>query len=241
MMQTTQIAGSRNEDGLITPINGPDATTMANMPSTGGGMRGVGIVALILAQVYLKLETVKLAKNYYKTNRKDFDKFKATYQPGTIASVSEAMSDVTNPKYVVDNYASSPAGISKSKLIDIAWFSTRRRISRYNVGAQERLDYDMSLLRASAVATGWNMGRRYEQSWTDAHNERRFNKKISMANLGLAAGNIIAAGLATAVGKVSDAQSGLASSIGSIGNGYARKIGYEQGRSDTRKSFNKDE
>jgi hypothetical protein len=239
-MNTTQVIPSK-ADGLYTPVgSGPDATTMANMPTTAGGMRGLGLVALILAQIYLKLETVKLAKNYYKTNRKDFTNFQATHQPGAIASVEEAMSPVTNPEYAVDTYASSPAGISKSKIVDIGWFSARRRIHRYAVGAQQRLDYDMAKLRASAVATGWNMGRRYEQAWTDAHNERRFNRQLAMANLGIATGNIVRQGLATAVSNVMDARTGLSNTIGSIGNGYARKMGYEDGRREIREQYNKD-
>lgn len=238
MSENSQLAANRNHDGLITPINGPDATAMANMPSTGGGMRGVGIVALILAQVYLKLETVKMAKGYYKLNKKDFDKFKETHQPGAIASVAEAMNPTANPKYVTDTYASSPAGISKSKVIDLNWFGTRRRVHRYAVGAQRRIDYDFAIARTGAVVTGWNMGRRYEQAWADAHNERQFNRKLSMANLGIAVGNIVKTGLATAVGEVSDAQSGLSSTIASIGNGYARKTGYEQGRRDTHSRYN---
>lgn len=224
----------RNAEGLVSPITGPDTLGLANTGLAAGGMRGVGLVALILAQIYLKLETVKITKGYYELNKKDFEFFKDTHQPGAQASVAEAMSDITNPKYETDLYASAPAGLSKSKVVDLAWFAARRRTHRYATGAQERLDYDMAVQRTSAVCSGWNAGRRYELAWADAHNERRFGRKIAMANLGIAAGNIIRQGLATAVGEVGEATSGLSSTIGAIGNGYFRKEGYEDARRDAR-------
>lgn len=229
-----------NGSGLVTPMNGPDSMSMVNMPTTGGGMRGIGLVALILSQVALKLETVNIAKDYYKQNKKDFDNFKATHQSGAVQSVSEAMSEITNPKYTPDEYASVPAGISKAKIVEQAWFAARRRTHRYATGAQQRLDYDFAVLKVSAVATGWNAGRRYEQAWADGHNERRFNRKMVMANLGIAQGNIVKQGLSTAVGNVSKAYSGLSSEIGSIGNGYFKKQGYEDGRREQREQINRD-
>lgn len=232
--ENSPFTGYRPQDGLVSPISGPDTLQLANEGMTAGGMRGIGLIALILAQIYLKLETVKLAKGYYEANKRDFEFFKSTHQPGAQASVAEAMSDTLNPKYVPDEYASSPAGLSKSKIIDMNWFGARRRTHRYATGAQERLDYDMAVLRAGSVCSGWNAGRRYEMAWADAHNERRFARKISMANLGIAVGNVVRQGLATAVVNVAEAQSGLSSTIGAIGNGYFKKEGYQDAQRQVR-------
>jgi len=236
LQNNTQLA--TNASGISPSyIQGPDTLSIANSGMTAGGMRGLGLVAFLLAQIYLKLETVKLAKDYYNTNKKDFDFFMAVHQPGAAASVAEAMSPTDNPNYVVDTYASSPAGMSKSKVVDRAWFATRRRTHRYAVGAQGRIDYEFSIVRAAAIATGWNAGRRYEQAWADSHNERAFNRKLSMANLGISVGNIVRQGLATAVGELSGAQEGLASTVATIGNGYFEKAGYMDARADTRKRY----
>lgn len=229
--------GGAKADGLVSPISGPDSLAMANAGMTSGGMRGLGLVAFLLAQIYLKLETVKLAKGYYETNKADFDFFKATHQPGAVQSVSEAMSGVTNPEYAPDLYASAPAGLSRAKVIDQTWFNVRRRTHRYATGAQERLDYDLAILRAGAICSGWNAGRRYELAWADAHNERRFARKVSMANLGIAVGNVVRQGLATSVVNLGQAYSGLSSTIGAIGNGYFRKEGYEDARKDVRARY----
>lgn len=202
-----------------------------------GGMRGIGLVVFMIAQIALKLETVELSKDYYRTNKKDFDWFKATHQPGMAASVLEAMSEISNPDYTTDLYASSPAGMGKSKLLDAKWFATRRRMNRYLTGAQKRVDYDFAIFRSAAIASGWNMGRRYEMTWTDAHNERAFNKKIAMANIGVAAGNTMRQGLATAVANMQNAYSNIGSSINSVANGLYEKEGYENGRNGTRARY----
>jgi hypothetical protein len=237
IQNNTQLATNTNPGSTPTPMAGPDTATIANLGMTAGGMRGLGLIAFLLAQITLKLETVKLAKDYYNTNKKDFDFFKAIHQPGATASVAEAMSPVTNPTYVVDTYASSPAGMAKSKVVDKSWFATRRRAHRYAVGAQSKIDYEFALLRTAAIASGWNVGRRYEQAWADAHNERAFNRKLTMANIGVGVGSIVRQGLATAVGKLSDAQNEVSSNIASIGNGYFEKAGYMDARRDTLKRY----
>ena len=233
----TQLATNTSPGSVPTPMTGPDSLTLANGSLTAGGMRGLGLVAFLLAQITLKLETVDLAKDYHNTNRKDFDFFKSVHQPGAAASVAEAMSPTLNPDYAVDTYASAPAGMAKSKIVDKAWFAARRRTHRYAVGAQQRLDYEFSILRTAALATGWNAGRRYEQAWADSHNERAFNRKLAMANIGIGVGNIVRQGLATAVGELAGAQEGLASTVASIGNGYFQKAGYMDARADARKRY----
>lgn len=207
--------------------------------ASAGGMRGIGLAVFLIAQMTLKLKSVDLSKDYYKSNKKDFDFFKATHQGAMTASVTEVMSATYNPSYTPDLYASAPAGASKSKIIDRQWFEARRRTHRYAVGAQARLDYDYSIQRTAGSLTGWNLGRRYEMAWSDAHNERAFNRKIAMANVGISAGNTIREGLATAVSKLNDAYSGLSSAVSSIGNGYFAKESYTQGRAETRVRYDK--
>lgn len=237
IQNNTQLATNTNPGGTPTPMAGPDSAAIANSGMTAGGMRGLGLIAFLLAQITLKLDTVDLAKDYYNTNKKDFDFFKATHQPGAAASVSEAMNPTLNPKYTVDTFASSPAGMAKSKVVDKAWFAARRRSHRYAVGAQRRIDYEFALLRTAAIASGWNVGRRYEQAWADAHNERAFNRKLAMANIGVGVGSIVRQGLATAVGELTNAQNEISNTVASIGNGYFEKAGYMDARRDTRKRY----
>lgn len=212
-------------------------TADLGQPLSPGGMRGIGLVVFMLAQIALKLETLDLAKDYYRTNKRDFDFFKATHQPGMAQSAAEAMSATDNPTYRVDLYASAPAGMSTSKMLDRKWFESRRRVHRYATGAQRRLDYDFSVMRAAAIATGWNMGRRYEMAWADAHNERAFNRKLAMANVGIQAGNTMRQGLATAVGNLQNAYENLGNMGSAVVNGYYQKAGYEEGRAQTRERY----
>lgn len=212
-------------------------TADIGQPLSPGGMRGIGLLAFMAAQIALKIETLDLAKEYYKTNKRDFDFFKATHQPGMHSTASEAMSPIYNPSYQPDLYASAPAGLSTAKAVDRKWFEARRRAGRYNVGVHSRMDYDFALLRAAAVASGWNMGRRYEISWADAHNERAYNRKLAAANMGIQAGNTMRQGLATAVGNLQSAYTGIGDSVMSVGNGYYKKAGYDDARSQVRARY----
>ena len=236
----TPASKSNGDSAMVSTTQGPQPADVALSSLTSGGMRGIGLVAFLIAQIVLKQKTLKIAKDYYKTAKRDLDFFVSTHQPGTIASVTEAMSEVSNPKYKSDLYASAPAGIAKSKVVELAWFAARRRTARYNVGVMERLDYDMAILRTSAAISGWNMARRYEMAWADAHNERRFNRKLAMANVGIGVGNIVREGLATSVGKLTSASNELTNTVASIGNGYFAKQGYEDARKDTKARFDRE-
>jgi hypothetical protein len=212
-------------------------TADLGQPLSPGGMRGIGLLAFMAAQIALKLETLDLAKDYFNTNKRDFDFFRVTHQPGMQQSAAEVMSSTLNPMVQPDEYASSPAGLSTSKAIDRKWFETRRRTGRYNVGAHRRMDYDFAVLRAAAVASGWNMGRRYELAWADAHNERAYNRKLAMANVGIQAGNTMRQGLATAVNNVQSAYTGLGDTVFSVANGYYQKAGYEDARKQVKQRY----
>lgn len=241
---TQATSGGGAKPGQLASVYSSSNTQAQNQPisfgfgdASAGGMRGIGLAVFLVAQIRLKLKSVELTKDYYNTNKRDFDFFTSTHQGPMTASVQEVMSPTLNPNYKPDLYASAPAGISKSKIVDQAWFAARRRTHRYAVGAQERLDYEFAVQRTAAVATGWNLGRRYEMAWSDAHNERAFNRKLAMANVGIASGNTIREGLATAVSNVNSAYSSLSSAISSVGNGYFAKEGYQDGRSMTRERF----
>lgn len=226
--------GSDATDGIGTSSNyfkqnvsgvGPAASSALAAPINFAGLRGLGALAFIIAQVILKVKALKIAKNYYKTNKKDFDYFVRTYQPAQTASVSEVTSLSLNPKYIPDTYASAPAGMGTAKVVDRKWFESRRRMNRYNTGSQRRIDYDFAMLRTAALVSGWNMGLRYEQSWADAHNERRINKIVSMANVGITAGNIVRQGLATAVEGLQNATNSAGDALAAVGNGYFESKG----------------
>lgn len=212
-------------------------TDSLGAPLTPGGMRGFGLLAFMAAQISLKLKTVDIARNYYNYNAAEFNFNRVHHRPHMQGTQAEVMNPAYNPYYQADLYASAPAGISTAKHVDRKWYETRRRTGRYNTGAQNRIDYEFAVLRTAAVVSGWNMGRRYEMAWADAHNERAFNRKMAVANIGIQAGNTMRQGLATAVGNLQNAYQGVGDSISSAANGYFAKSGSEQGRSQTRQRY----
>ena len=198
-----------------------------------GGMRGIGLALVLVAELFLKDKAVDLAKDYYKLNKKDYEFFKSTHQAPIQQSVSEAMSDATNPKYTPDFYASVPAGMGQSSISDKQWFEARRRNHRYARGLGRRIDMDFAIVRMHAILGGWNIARRYELTYADEHNNRRFDRKVEVANIGLGIGNIVREGLASSVQNVASAYDNLGDTIATIGNGLAASGGYSAGRKDT--------
>lgn len=238
MSVDTQLANTtqRNKRNTLGADNAEGISAINESPSLGG-MRGIGLAAMLTAQVILKFKTLDLMRDYYNTNLQDFNFFVATYEPAEAASAAEVMSPTQNPAYTQDIYASTAAGMAASKNVDQQWFAVRRRMHRYAVGAQDRVDYEYAQLRGAAIASGWNMGRRYEQAWTDAHNERRINRQIAVANIGIEAGNIIRAGLATAVSGLGQAYDTTADSLSAIGNGYYEAKGGDAGEAYAKARF----
>lgn len=216
--------------------SGIEQATLANSLDKGG-MRGIGLILILLAEAKLKADTLDLAEDYYKLNKKDYDFFISVHQPAIAQSVDEVMSEVTNPKYQYDLYASIPAGMAKASVTDKQWFQVRRNMHRYATGAQKRVDYEFAVARTHANVAGWNIGTRYEITYADEHNNRRFDRKIAVSNVGIGVGNIVRQGLSSAVAKLASAQDNLGDTISTIGNGLAARSGYMAGRSETRERF----
>lgn len=221
--------------------NGPTSTgqnqylvgenALATMTSSidKGGMRGIGLLLMAIAEFSLKKKAVDLAKDYYDTNKRDYDHFRSVHQPLIQGSVQEAFNNAMNPTYNYDTYASVPAGIAKTSILDKQWFETRRRLSRYNIGQAQRINYDFAALRSHAVVAGWNIATRYEYAWTDDHNNRAFDKKLAVTNIGIGVGNIVRQGLSAAVGNLATSYDHIGDTIASIGNGVSAKAGYFAG------------
>lgn len=203
-----------------------------------GGMRGIGLLAMAAAEFALRQKAIDLAKDYYNLNKQDYNFFQSTHQGPISQTAVEAFAASTNPTYAYDAYASVPGGIAHSSIIERQWFEARRRISKYNVGQQRRLDYDMAIARTHGMAAGWNAGIRYELNWTDAHNNRANDRKLAIANIGLGMGAIVRQGLAASVSKLSSSYDAIGDTVASIGNGFAAYSGYQDGRQNTRTRMN---
>ncbi|MES2704839.1 MAG: hypothetical protein V4649_19545 [Bacteroidota bacterium] len=195
-----------------------------------GGMRGLGLIAVAIAEAKLKYDAVEIAEDYYDLNKRDFDNFVAVHEGAIAQTVAEAMSPTANPKLEYDLFASVPAGIAKAAIADQQWFETRRRMGRYSIGAQKRADYEFALMRTHGIVAGWNIGTRYEINYADEHNNRRFDRKIAASNIGIGIGNIVAKGLSSSVANLASAHDSLGDTIATIGNGLAAGGGYKAGR-----------
>jgi hypothetical protein len=223
--------------GQTQMIAGEDAVTNLASSIDKGGMRGLGLLAIAIAEYELKQKVIDLGQNYYNINKQDYAFFTGQHQPQIAQSASEAFSGTLNPIYPYDFYASLPGGIASTSVNERQWFEARRRLPKYNIGQQRRLDYDMAIARTHAVVSGWNLGTRYELTWTDQHNLRAFDRKTAMANIGLGIASMVRQGLASAVGEVSQAYDTLGDTVSAIGNGWAMKGSSEDARRAVRSMY----
>jgi hypothetical protein len=200
-----------------------------------GGLRGLGYAAGITAQLILELQNLNTAKNYYNTNKKDFDFFQSTYEPTLQSALTEAMnrplyeSGIFLPQYGTLDYISNTArGVSQGpRKLDREWFMTRRRLQKYHVGVGRWIDYKYVIAKMGATLDGWNLGFRYEDTRKQAYDEQRHAHRLQILNLGIGVGNAARAGLATAVGTLSEARTEAASGAATIANGAARSMAYQ--------------
>lgn len=218
--------------------SGQEAVATATMSINKGGMRGIGLLAAAIAEYELKQKAVDLANDYYNVNAKDYAFFTSVHQPAIAASANEAFG-INNPNYNWDFYASVPAAIAKVNKIDKQWFQARKRIPKYNIGQQARLDYDMGVIRLHAIAAGWNAGIRYELTWVEDHNNRAFARRASIVQTGIGVGNIIRSGLANSIASLSTSYDVMGDTIASIGNGYAAYSGYNDSRQQVKQAINR--
>lgn len=226
--------------GMDTPGASSEALAIANAGIDKGGMRGAGLLAVIIAEMALKKESIDLARDYYKTNKRDFDFFASVHQPAIANSVNEAMSPEHNPTYTHDFYASAPAGMAKSSILDKQWFESRRRLHRHAIGMGRRIDYTFAVQRMHGIVGGWNVGHRYEMTYADTHNNRRLDRILEMGNIGIGVGNIVAQGLSTAVGQLASSYDNLGDTVSTIGNGMAANSGYRAGRAFASEAYVQD-
>lgn len=201
-----------------------------------GGLHGLGQIVIVAAQLAALTANLNTAKNYYNTNKKDFDFFKANYQARLQSALNEAMTrplyeaGIFTPEYgTLDYLASTGRGQSiAARRLDRQWFITRRGNSKYRFGLGQWIDYKFSMAKYNEAQNGWNLGFRYEDTRKQAYDETRHRHRLQILNLGVGVGNLAKAGLATSVATLNESRSQLASSLGSIGNGMAEKLMYDK-------------
>lgn len=230
---------SQFNTGLSQNHWGSDDQAVSNMSGgkSAGGMRGLGLIAFVLGQIYLNNKAMSLAKAYYNTNKQDFDFVVNTHQGPMAASAAEAFNVDENPSYVQDKYVAIPASAARVADMDRQWLSARKSLSRYAVGAGQVLDYEYARRRTQIMASSWFLGWRSELDYAQQRNERQFNRKVTVVNIGIGAGNEVARGLASAAGGLNSALTSAGNQLGSIASGLSQNIGHRQGQADTQQTY----
>jgi len=183
-----------------------------------GGIDGFAMAAVLAIQAGMLFANYTLAKDYYDTNKKDFDFFKNVYQTKMAPALAEA---ITRPFYLPDYPSNTGRGVAKGQVtLDRQWFQTRRALGKYHVGLGRRVDYKYAMAKFNAELDGANLGLRYEDTRKQKYDEQRHAHQTEILNLGISAGNTARAGLATSMGTLMDARDQLSSQLSNIGNGF---------------------
>lgn len=227
----TDIVGRGNVQ-YMSPDN---AISNAMSGVSKGGMRGLGLVAILSAEYDLKKRAIKLAKNYFASNLYDFNFFQSKVQPALSNLVNEAYSDAINPTTTSPDYKSSTiSAVSKTSVFDKKWFEVVRKTPIYNAGQIAKWTYEMALARKMALAAGWGVAHRYEQNYALDRNNRAFARKMGVLNYALGLGNAASQGMSGAVANLSNAYDNMGDAVASFGNGLATFAGYHDGSKATK-------
>lgn len=232
---TPTYSGGGQEQGSV------GSSTLGNILNNYGfgGISGFGMGIIEAAQAALLVQDLNTAQNYFNVNKKDFDFFQSTYEFRMQSSLTEAISrplyeaGTFQPQYgTLDYLAVLGRGLSMAaRKVDYAWYLTRRRQSKYNIGKGKWIDYKFTMEKIQQGFQGWNIGFRYEDHRKDAYDEQRHANRINILNLGISVGNMARNGLATSTRALSEARQQTAGQLGALSN----DLGYSSGK----KTFDK--
>lgn len=219
-------------------------TLQQSLPSlvAAGGFLALGIISSLNAE-YEKM--VDISERYYQEFVFDRNHWTFTYAPH-IRDRFVPMA-VNEPVYFGDgrgqfNTQSNPdldlfrraqlAGQHIAQM-DIAWRTKRRVVGRYSHGEMRMDDLDISIKRAQLQTDNQIIARKIEDIREDEFNNRRWNRLIQAANIGIAGTNIATQGYSTAMAGHMDALQGMANYKTSLGNQISAAAGnYLESRGD---------
>lgn len=211
----------------------PSGLAMSIQP--GVFKNSIARLAVAAAQAYIINEQISLARDYYNTNKQDYDFWRVTYRDRMQGMRTEIYNE---SRRLFDRFLTpfcyKQSGASMSREVDKRWQDTMRRTNRYATGHHIAATQDFALVRHNAAVSGYNTGAELARHKVDTYDDRRHMRRLAILNIGLAAGNTAKTGLSASVGTVINAQNQLGSAVGAFGNGLSRLSGYTAGRSATR-------
>lgn len=215
-----------------------DPSGMAMSMQPGVFKNSVARIAVAVAQAAIIAQQVSLARDYFNTNKQDYDFWRANYRDRMQVMRSELYAE---SRSWFDRFQTpfcyKQSGASVSREVDKRWQETMRQTNRYATGHHVAITQDFALLRHNAAVAGYNAGAQLARHKLDTYDDRRHMRRLAILNIGLAAGNTAKAGLASSVGTVINAQNQLGSAVGAFGNGLSRYAGYSAGRESTREQM----
>jgi len=178
-------------------------------------------------------QNIAIAESYYETALADYQFWNQEYRPRMLDIAQSVIDPLRNPVILADYPGTVGSSSSRAhKDADLAWFASRRITSKYNVGAMKWADVKNLEMRHNGAVSLATFGQRYEDVRAEMFDERRIARIIEIMNIGIDAGGIASAGLASAVSavaeqnmdKVNSKRALVSSTIGAIGAGVD-KIG----------------
>lgn len=194
-----------------------------------------------IAGILNSFKIVELQRKYFNLYKQQREFYYNTFQTGVEKPLAEDTYD--DAPYTL-NYAGRvgtlydlPDGPFANNLTDTrGWWERHAAVYSSVPDANMNVELAADLAR---IKTDWtNYMLRFEEHFFDITNDIRWNKRITVHNIGIKQGSGVAAALDSSLGNFTDHLNNFGDQLATYGNGAARYVGYRKGMADTADDFN---
>lgn len=116
-----------------------------------------------------------------------------------------------------------------------AWWE--RHASYYGAPLDEQLERELPFDLARIKSDWTNYMLRFEEHYYDVVNDRRWQRRFAIHNIGIKQGTAIAGALDNSLGVYTDHLTDFGNQLATYANGAAKYVGYKKGLADTSDAF----
>ena len=193
-----------------------------------------------IAGILNAFKVVELQKDYYNLYKQQRDFYYNTFHTGVEAPLAaDTYSDL--PYYLdyvgrVSSAYAEDGPFNKDVTDTLGWWG--RHASIYSADTDPAMQIEL-LAEEAKIRSDWtNYLLRFEEHYFDVVNDIRWNKRITVHNIGIKQGTAIAAALDSSLGEFTGHLHNFGDQLATYGNGIAKYVGYRRGLSDTSDDFN---
>lgn len=186
--------------------------------------------------LYANAQMIGIARDYYNLYKEQREFYYNTFQQGVEKPLTLEVFSVLPYQYNYTNPGlDQNTGIIGRPTTSIGeWWD--RHANMYH-DARDECITELELDNARLESDWTNYFFRFEEHNFDIINDRRWNRRFEVHNLGIKQANFVQSGLASGFAQVEDSINDAADQFNSLANGGMAAIGYRKGLSDAADDF----